>query len=95
MVLRDQRKSFADRGQNSQSEAIHLQNPQGIEVVLVPLDYRPVVHSRIFDGHQLTERALAHDHSADMLAQVPRKSDQLPDQVNEPPAERLCTMKPS
>ena len=73
----DQLKSLADAGQHAERKHIDLQHAQCIEVVLVPLDDRAVLHRRILDRHIFVEAAAGDDEAADMLRQVAREADQL------------------
>jgi hypothetical protein len=77
MMLFDQVEAFADAGQHSQREHVDLQNPELVDVVLVPFDEGSVVHRPVADRHRLGQRPLGQDEAADMLRQVARHSDQL------------------
>jgi hypothetical protein len=57
----------ADRGQHAEREHIHLEQPERLEIVLVPLDHSALGHGRVLHRHQLGERAARDDEAADML----------------------------
>jgi len=50
---RDELQRAADRGQHTQRQHVHLEQPERVEIVLVPLDHRPLGHGRVLDRHQL------------------------------------------
>ena len=81
-------EALADRREHPQGQAIDLEDAQLVQVVLVPLDDGPVGHGRVFDGHQLAQRPAGHHHAAGVLREVPRKADQLLDQLDQLPARR-------
>ena len=83
----DQVETFANRRQHAQGQAVDLQDSQFIEIVLVPLDDRASRHRRVFDRGQLAQRAAGDHHAADVLGKMPRKANQLVDQVDQPPAD--------
>ena len=77
MMLLDQRKSLADAGQHAERQDIDLQNAEPVEIVLVPFDDGAVLHRRILDRHQFGQRSAGDHKAADMLREMPRKTDQL------------------
>ena len=81
----DQLETAANRAQHPQAEHVHLQQPQVLQVVLVPLDDRAVLHGRILDGHQPAQRPLGNDESPHVLGKVPGKPRQILHQSCETP----------
>ena len=73
-----------DRRQHPQRQAIDLENPQFIQIVLVPLHDGAAIHRRRLDRHQFAQVSPRHHHAADMLPQMPRKADQLADEGAQP-----------
>ena len=82
LVLPHELKTFADGREHAQRQAIHLEDSQLVQIVLVPLDDGSLGHGRVLDGHQFAQWPLRHDHAAGVLRQVPRKADQLPHQID-------------
>ena len=80
-VLHQKAKGLADAGQHPQREDIDLQKPQRVDVVLVPLDHRTVVHRRVLDRAELVEPPVGDDEAADVLREVPGEADDLLDQL--------------
>ena len=75
-------------GQHAERQAIDLQQAQGVEVVLVPLDHGAVGHRGVLDRHQLVQRVLGDDEAADVLRQVAREIQQLARQRQQAPDQR-------
>ena len=73
----------ANGGEHAQREHIHFQQPQRIEIVLVPLDDGALCHRCIFDRHQLRKFAARNHEAAHMLRKVARKSNQLVQQLHQ------------
>ena len=73
-VVRHQRQRLADRRQHAEAQDIHLQQTQGFEIVLVPLDDRALLHGGVLDRHQFGERPGGDHEAADMLGQMPREA---------------------
>ena len=88
VVPLDQVEALADGREHAQGQAIDLEDAQLVEVVLVPLDDGAVGHGGVFDGHQFAQRPARHDHAAGVLREMPRKADQLADQLDQLPARR-------
>src|SRR5690606_34144525 len=76
-------KGFADGRQHAQSQAVHLENAQRVDVVLVPLNEGAVFHGRVFDGDQLVKPRACDDKPAHVLRQVARLAPQARDQLNQ------------
>ena len=76
-MLLDEVEAFADAGQHPEREHVDLEDPQLVDVVLVPFDEGAVVHRAVADRHGLGQRPLGQDEAADMLGEVARHSDQL------------------
>ena len=75
-VAGDQVECLADAGEHPEPQHIDLENAQGVEVVLVPLDDGPVLHRRVFDRRDLAQRAARDHEAADMLREMAREADQ-------------------
>ena len=60
-----------------------FEQPELVEIVLVPFDDRAIRHGGVFDGHQLFEQPLRDHEAADVLGQVPRKPLQLAGEVEQ------------
>ena len=89
IALRDHRERAADRGEHAERQTIHLEQSERVEVVLVPLDYRALRHRRVFDRHHSLEQPARDDEAADVLRQMPRKSQQLAGERDEPRDQRI------
>ena len=87
-------QAAAQRAEHAQGQHIDLEQAHGVQVVLVPLDDRSVLHARGLHGHQARELALREHKAAHMLAQVARKAfevrRQLQPQLGRVPVQR-CT----
>ena len=81
----DQFETAANCAQHPQAEHVHLQQPQVLQIVLVPLDDRTILHGRIFDGHQPAQRPLGNDESTHVLGKVPGESRQVLHQARKTP----------
>ena len=67
--------AFADAGEHAQRQAIDLEHAERVEIVLVPFDDGPARHGGVLDRHQLGERPLRDDEAADVLREMPRKTE--------------------
>src|SRR6185437_14182887 len=67
MMLVDEVETFADAGQHSEREYVDLEDPEIVDVVLVPFDEGAVLHCPIADRHRFGERPLGQDEATDML----------------------------
>ena len=67
----------ADAGQHAEREDVDLEDFEGVDVVLVPLDDGAILHRRIRDGDEEIELVAGDDEAADVLAQVTRKAHEL------------------
>ncbi len=54
-----QSEGFADAGEHAEPQHIDLQEPQRVEIVLVPFDEGAVLHGGVADGHDLGQRSRA------------------------------------
>ena len=70
-------EAFANAGQHAEGQDVDLENPEGVEIVLVPFNDRAVGHRRIADRHDLREGRLGEHKATHMLRQVAREPDQL------------------
>ena len=78
-MFRNQRQGLADRRQHAEAEDVHLQEPQRLEIVLVPLDDGALVHRCVLDRHQFGKWACGDDETPDMLRKMTRKTQYLVD----------------
>ena len=77
LVLLQQGQALADAGQHAQRQAIHLEQAERFQVVLVPLDDGALGHRGVFHRHQVVQRLFGDDEAAGVLGQVPRRVEQL------------------
>ena len=70
----DQFQTLANRGEHAQGQHIDLQQAEGFEIVLFPLDHGAVRHRGVLDGHEPGERSPADDETAHVLRQMPGKA---------------------
>ena len=85
MEFAEQCQGLANGREHAQAEHVDLQQVQGFEVVLVPLDDRAVRHRGILDRHQLGKRSGGDDETADVLRKMTRKREYLVDEKQELP----------
>ena len=74
--------------QHAQGQHVHLEQAQGIDVVLVPLQHRAVGHGGVLHGHEVAELVACNHKATHMLREMARKADQLGGQLG-PPAQQL------
>ena len=79
----------ADRGEHAERQAVDLEQAHRVEVVLVPLDDRAVLHRRVLDRHHALEQAARDDEAADVLRQVAREAHELAGERDEPRDQRI------
>jgi hypothetical protein len=89
----DQGQAAADRRQHAQGQHVDLEQAEGFEVVLVPLDDGALGHRGVFDGHQLGQRPAGDDEAAHVLGQVAGKADQLVGELEEHPHPRAVRVE--
>ena len=70
-------KRPAHRAQHAEAEHIHFQQPQRIEIVLVPLDHRAIGHRGVLDGHEFIQTPARDDEAAHMLREMAGKAQYL------------------
>ena len=80
-VILQQPEGLADAGQHAERQDIDLQQPERIDIVLVPFDDGAILHRGVLDRTELVEPAMGDDKAANMLAQMPGKPDDLTDQL--------------
>ena len=76
-MLLDQGEALADAGEHAEAEHIDLEQPERIEIVLVPFDEGAVLHGGVADGHDLGQRPARQHEAADMLGEMAREAEQL------------------
>ncbi len=92
-ILRHHRERAPDRREHPERQAIDLQQPERIEVVLVPLQDRALRHRRILDGHHPLDEIAGDDEAADVLRQVTGKAHQLVGERGEPDDRRIVRLE--
>ena len=83
MVPAQKIKTATQAAQHAERQAIDLQQSQGFEVVLVPLNDGAIRHRRVFHWHQLPQRLFGDHEAADMLGEVAWETTQLIEQHQE------------
>ncbi len=76
-MLLQQGEALGEAGQHAERQHIHFQNPERIQIVLVPFHHGAVCHGGILNGHQLFQRPAGHDEAADMLGEMAGKTHEL------------------
>ena len=56
VMLFQKREGLTDAGEHAEAQHIDLEQPQRVEIVLVPLDDGAVFHGRVADGNELRQR---------------------------------------
>ena len=73
-LVGDEVQGAVDRAEHAQRQDVDLDETKRIEVVLVPLDDRAVLHGGVFHRHQAAELVPGDDEAAGVLTQMPRKA---------------------
>ena len=81
-------------GHHAQPEEIHLDDAEILAVVLVPLRHHAPRHRRVFERHDRIELALADDHAAAVLAEMPGQPAQALVEGNERGQPRMRRRQP-
>ena len=76
--MAQQIETATQRTEHTQRQNIHLEQPDRIQIVLVPLDNRALGHTGIFDRHQRMQRSFGNHKTARVLRQMTGKTYQLP-----------------
>ncbi len=76
------------RAEHAQGQDVDLDQPQRVEIVLVPLDHAAPFHRGVFHRHQARQVVACDDEAAGMLAQVAREADQRLSQLHPQLAQR-------
>ena len=66
-IARHHLERAPDRREHPERQAIDFQQPERVEVVLVPLQDRAVLHRRILDRHHPLDQTAGDDEAADVL----------------------------
>ena len=61
----------ADCGEHAETENVHLEQSERVEIILVPLDDRAVGHRGVLDRHQFLEQIPRDDEATHVLREVP------------------------
>src|SRR5690606_7427907 len=83
-----------ERRQHAEPEDIDLEEPELLEVVLVPLDHGALGHRRVLDRHEAIQRTVRDHEAADVLGQMPRETEDLPDEGSKTFQERTVGIEP-
>ncbi|VVN48709.1 hypothetical protein PS647_06151 [Pseudomonas fluorescens] len=81
-------ETATNRAEHAQGQDIHLEQPDRIEIVLVPLNDRAFGHRGVFHRHEVIQRLLGNDEAAGVLGQMPGEADQLLRQAQHPAQHR-------
>jgi hypothetical protein len=73
IVLLGELECLAKTREHAEPQHIDLEDPERVEIVLVPFDEGPVAHRAVGDRHHLVEPAAGNDEPADMLGEMARK----------------------
>ncbi|KOT25677.1 hypothetical protein DM52_4833 [Burkholderia mallei] len=82
------------RGQHAEREHVDLHQPEGLQIVLVPLNHAPPFHRRVLDRHEPRELAAAHHEAARMLRQMAREIQQPRGDLGPGPDQRHLRIEP-
>jgi hypothetical protein len=93
-VLVQEIEAALQAGQHAEAEDVDLENAEGVEIVLVPLDAGAVLHRRVLDGDDFVEPAAGDDETAHVLGEMARKADQLARQRQHPRELRVGGIEP-
>ena len=77
IVLVHEVEGATNAGQHAERQYVDLQDTEGIEIVLVPLDGGAVLHGRVHDRTDFVEPVAGDNKPSDMLGQVPGKTRDL------------------
>ena len=83
----EQVERLPDAGEHAKGQDIDLQDPEGVNVILVPADDGPALHGGVLYGDKLVKAAFSDDEAADMLREMAGKALDLGDKL-----ERLRQM---
>ena len=89
LALADEVQRLADRRQHAQPQHVDLEQPDRVEVVLVPLDHRAVRHRRVLHRHHARQRPLRQHEAARVLRQVTREAEQLRGDLHQLPHRQV------
>ena len=73
VVARDQIRAAMHHVQCAQAEQVHLEQPQFLDVVLIPLDDGSVRHAGVLYRHEPVDRLVAEQKAAGMNRQMARR----------------------
>ena len=76
VMLVDKLETFAQRRQHAERQHVDLEKAERVEIVLVPLDHRALIHRRVHHRRDLVEPVAGDDEAAAVLGQMARKTDQ-------------------
>ena len=90
----DQAKAEIELGQRTEPQQVHLEEPQVLQVVLVPLDHGAPGHCRVLDRHQVVHRLVAEEEAAGVDGEMPREVLDLGAQPEEVAVKRGGRIEP-
>src|SRR5215212_5227648 len=67
----------ADAGEHAECQHVDLHETERVDIVLVPFDEGALVHRGVADRYRLVEPFSGEHEAADVLREVPRKTDEL------------------
>lgn len=83
LALPDEVQRLAYRSQHAQRQTVDLEQAERIQVILVPFDHGAIWHRGVLDWHHAAQRSLGEHEAAGVLAQVPRKTNELARQMHQ------------
>ena len=75
VMRRDEVETAANGRQHAKRQHINFQHAQRVEIVFIPFDKSAVIHRRIANRHQRIQPLIGNHKAANMLRQMPRKTD--------------------
>ncbi len=72
-VLPEEPEGEVEMGERAEAEQVHLEEADGLDVVLVPLDDGALGHAAVLDRHQVADRLVAEQEAAGMDREVARE----------------------
>ena len=90
----EQPEAQVELGQRAESQQIDLEEAEVLQVVLVPLDHRPIGHRGVLDRHQVVDRLVAEQEAARVDRQMARAVLDLLAQPEEVTVDRRVGVEP-
>ena len=73
-MLRQKVEGLGEAGQHAERQNVDLQDPQRVEIILVPFHHGAAFHGRVHDRHHFVQPVAGDDEAADMLGEMARES---------------------